>query len=119
VVTRVGGIEYHLVATERDGQWFARAERFDTAKPFGIEAGGPTEAVAVERLAQWLVWQHEHSGALVTLQAAERAYHRTIAVSAFLNPAGTRDAMATRKESLDAVEASRIELDRIRARQPW
>jgi hypothetical protein len=116
VVASVGGIEYHVVATERDGQWFARAD--DCAKPFGPEAAGPTEAVAIQRLTEWLRWQHEHAAALQTLQAAERVYHRTIAVGAFANPATPPDANALQKESLEAIEVARIRLDRIRARQP-
>jgi hypothetical protein len=81
-------------------------------------AVGPTEAVAVQRLTEWLTWQHEHAAALQTLQAAERVYHRTIAVSAFANPTRRREANALQKESLDAIEAARIRLDEIRARQP-
>jgi hypothetical protein len=116
VVAYIGGIEYHVVATERDGRWFARAD--NSAKPFGLETGGPTEAVAIQRLTEWLAWQHEHAAALQALQAAERVYHRTIADSAFANPTGGPDANALQKESLDAIEAARIRLDGIRARQP-
>src|ERR1700682_4387851 len=114
MVAYVGGVEYHIVATERDGQWYARAD--DAARPFGLETSGPTEAVAIQRLTDWLAWQHEHAAALQALQAAERVYHRTIAVSAFANPSRAPDANALQKESLDAVEAARIRLDGIRAR---
>ena len=92
MVAYVGGVEYHIVATERDGQWYARAD--DAARPFGLETSGPTEAVAIQRLTDWLAWQHEHAAALQALQAAERVYHRTIAVSAFANPTGAPDANA-------------------------
>jgi hypothetical protein len=118
MVAHVGDIEYRLVATERDGQWFARAERPDTAIPFGPETRGPTEVVAIDRLTEWLVWQREHAAALEALQVAEHAYHRAITVSAFVNPAEGTGAMALRNEALGAVEASRIRLDGIRARQP-
>jgi hypothetical protein len=116
VVAYVGGIEYHVVATERNGLWFARTG--DSAEPFGLETSGPTEAVAIQRLTGWLAWQHEHAAALQALQAAERVYHRTIALNAFANPVMGPDAGARQKESLEAVEAARIRLDGIRARQP-
>jgi hypothetical protein len=112
VVAHIGGIAYHLVATERDGQWFARAD--DSAKPVGLETSGSTEAVAIQRLTEWLAWQHEHAAALQALQAAERVYHRTIARSAFANPTRGPDASALQKESLDAIEGARIRLDGIR-----
>jgi hypothetical protein len=118
MVADVGGIQYQLVATERDRQWLARARRLDTAKPFGPETAGPTEAIAIHRLTAWLLWEHEHAAALQALQAAERVYHRTIADSAFANPARGPDASAPQKETLDAIEAARIRLDGIRARQP-
>jgi hypothetical protein len=118
VVADAGATAYRLIATERDGQWFARAERLDTARPFGLETSGPTEAVAIGRLTEWLAWQHEHAAALEALQAAERAYHRTVAASAFVDPSGGTDATGLRKEALDAIEASRLKLDEIRARRP-
>jgi hypothetical protein len=117
VVAYGGATEYRLVATERDGQWFARAERLDTARPFGLETSGPTEAVAISRLTEWLAWQHEHAAALEALQAAERAYHRTVAANAFVNPGPGSDAIGLRKKALDTVDASRLRLDEIRARQ--
>jgi hypothetical protein len=117
VVAHIGGIAYHVVATERDGQWFARAA--DSAKPVGLEISGATEAVAIQRLTEWLSWQHEHAAALQALQAAERVYHRTIARSAFAGPTSGPDANALQKESLDALETARIRLDGVRARQPW
>jgi hypothetical protein len=116
VVVHVGGIAYHVVATERDGQWLARAD--DSEKPVGLETSGPTEAVAIQRLTEWLAWQHEHAAALQALQAVERVYHRTIALGAFANPNRGPDANALQRESLDAIEAARIRLDGIRARQP-
>ena len=101
-----------------DGQWIARATRTDTGDPFGIECVGPTEAEARARLERWLAWQQEHEAALKALQDAERAYHRTIAGSAFARATEGPSALEMQKESLDAVEAARLRLDDIRARRP-
>ena len=69
-------------------------------------------------VARWLEWQHDHAAALEELQRAERAYHRTIAGSAFASPTEGPSAIEMQKESLEAVEAARIRLDEIRARRP-
>ena len=114
----IGAARYRIVASERDGQWTARAEREDSGKPFGIECGGATEAEAIDRLVQWLAWQDEHAAALDALQTAERAYHRMIAGSAFVSPTEGPTAIELQKESLDAVEAARVRLDEVRARKP-
>jgi hypothetical protein len=103
---------------EREGQWIARAEDEETGDPFGIETSGASEAAAVERLSNWLDWQRDHAEALQALQQAERAYHRTIAGSAFLRTTEDPSPIELQKESLDAVEAARIRLDEIRARKP-
>jgi len=66
----------------------------------------------------WIAWQAEHAAALEALQQAQRAYHRTIAGSAFASPTEGPSAVELQKESLDAVEAARIRLDEVRARQP-
>ena len=114
----IGTVRYRLAAIERDGQWIAHAERCDTGDRFGIECAGATEAAAIERMRRWLEWQCEHSDALEALQTAERAYHRTIAGSAFASPTEGPSPVEMQKESLDAVEAARIHLDEIRARRP-
>jgi hypothetical protein len=114
----LGDKSYRLVATERDGQFFAHAVRDDNGDPFGVECAGATEAAALDRLTQWLEWQHEHTAALDALQQAERAYHRTIAGSAFASPTEGPSALELQKESLDAVEAARVRLDDIRTRKP-
>jgi len=111
-------VNVRITCTERDGQWVARAERADTGDPFGIECTGTTEQEARERLNSWLEWQRDHSEALESLQQAERAYHRTIAGSAFASPVEGPSAIETQKESLQAVEAARVRLDDIRARRP-
>ena len=67
---------------------------------------------------RWQEWQREHAAALEALQQAQRAYHRTIAGSAFASATGGPSAAGIQKESLDAVEAARVRLDQIRARRP-
>ena len=110
--------EYRLVASQRDGQWIAVAERADTGDRFGIECAGGSEADAVGRLARWLEWQGEHTAALASLQRAEHAYHRTIAGSAFASPTEGPSAIELQKESLEQVEEARVRLDDVRARKP-
>lgn len=114
----LGAVEYRLVASEREGRWFAHAERVDSGASFGAECGGASETEAVERLSRWLRWQHEHAAALDALQRAEHAYHRTIAGSAFASVSEGPSAVELQKESLQQLEAARLKLDEIRARQP-
>lgn len=106
-----------IESTERDGRWIARARREDTGDPFGIECAGETQAEAVARLQRWLEWQREHTTALEALQHTERAYHRTIAGSAFAGPEDP-SGIELQKESFEALEAARIRLDDVRARKP-
>ena len=113
----LGDLRYRLTATERDGRWLARAERGPSGDVFGIECAGGTEAEAVNRLTRWLAWQHEHAAALASLQEAERAYHRTIAGSAFAVP-GEGTPHLDRQAALDEVDAARRRLDLVRASQP-
>ena len=114
----IGDRRYRVVCTQRDGQWVARAERADTGDPFGVECAGATDAAAREKLARWLEWQAEHSAALDALQQAERAYHRTIAGSAFASPTEGPSPVEMQKESLAEVEAARMRLDEVRSRRP-
>jgi hypothetical protein len=114
----IGVLTYRIPAIERDGQWIARAERTDTGDRFGVECAGASPDEAVGCVERWLAWQHEHVAALEDLQRAERAYHRTIAGSAFASPTEGPSAIEMQKESLEAVEAARIRLDEIRARRP-
>ena len=117
-IVSIGTARFRLAADQRDGRWIARASRDDTGDPFGIETAGATEHEAVERLTRWLEWQHEHAAALEALQQAERAYHRTIAGSAFASPVEGPTPLEMQKESLEEVEAARVRLDEIRARRP-
>ena len=71
-----------------------------------------------EEPVDWAGWQREHAEALTALQEAQRAYHRTIAGSAFANPTEGPTPIELQRESLDLVEAARVRLDAIRARQP-
>ena len=107
-----------IICESRDGQWVARAVREDNGDPFGIECSGETREAATARLQRWLDWQQEHTAALEALQQAERAYHRTIAGSAFANPSEGPSPIELQKESLDEVEAARVRLDEVRARKP-
>jgi hypothetical protein len=66
----------------------------------------------------WAEWQRAHAAALQELQEAQRAYHRTIAGSAFANPTEGPTAQEMQKDALDAVEAARVRLDEIRAQKP-
>ncbi len=109
---------FRVVVVEREGRWVAHAERDETGRPFGIECAGATEREAVDRLTTWIDWQQEHSAALEALLNAERAYHRTIAGSAFASPIEGPSPVEMQKESLAAVEAARVRLDEVRARKP-
>ena len=113
----VGDRQYCIVAVERDGEWTARAEDIATGERFGIECTGRTDTGAIEGLVQWLTWQHEHASALDALQEAERAYHRTIACSAFASPTEGPTAIELQKETFKKVEAARVRLDEVRARR--
>ena len=110
-------VSYHIVAAEQDGQWIARATQRDTGRPFGIECSCATESEATDRLVNWLEWQAEHAAALEALQAAERTYPRTVAERAFSNLAPELSP-AERSRPLEALEAARIALDRVRSRRP-
>jgi hypothetical protein len=69
----------------------------------------------------WTEWQREHEQALAALQAAQHAYHRTVANGAF---AGAADGPTVAENaemqhgSLEALEAARVHLDEVRGRRP-
>jgi hypothetical protein len=69
----------------------------------------------IETFAQW---QREHAAALEELQDAQRAYHRTVAATAFPGTADEPSAEEMRRASLEALDAARIKLDEVRARRP-
>ncbi len=66
----------------------------------------------------WAEWQREHTAALTALQEAQRAYHRTVGDSAFADFSQGTSGMEMQKEALDALDAARVRLDAVRARQP-
>ena len=111
-------MSYTIETSERDGHWIARARDDETRETFGIECVGESQAEAADRLRAWLDWQREHAAALEALQHAERAYHRTIAGSAFSSSIEGPSSVELQKESLDAVEAARTRLDEVRSRKP-
>jgi hypothetical protein len=63
-------------------------------------------------------WRQEHAAALAGLQDAQRAYHRTVAATAFQGAAEESSAEEMRRASLQALDAARITLDEVRARRP-
>ena len=69
----------------------------------------------IETFAQW---QREHASALEELQEAQRAYHRTVAATAFQGAADEPSAEEMRRASLEVLDAARIKLDEVRARRP-
>lgn len=69
----------------------------------------------------WVEWQREHEEALAALQAAQHAYHRTVANGAFAGAAdgpSVAENAEMQRGSLEALEAARVRLDEIRARKP-
>jgi len=114
----VGGAQYLVSASASAGGWTAVATRADTGERFGIECAGETEAAAIHRLNDWLVWQDEHTTALAALQRVQHEYHRRVAAHAFARSAAGAEAGDLQKDALDLVEAARQELDRVRARRP-
>jgi hypothetical protein len=111
-------VSYRIKTSQRERQWIAHAEDVDSGDRFGIECAGATEREALDRLTCWLEWQAEHTAALRALQAAETAYHRTIAGSAFASVTDGPSPTELQKESLDALEAARLRLDEVRGRKP-
>ena len=114
----IGGRTYRIRAERRGTEWTAHAERTDDGDRHGVEYTAPSEAEATQHVVAWLEWQHEHAIALEALQQAERAYHRTIAGSAFASPLEGPTAIELQKESLEEVERARDRLDEVRARRP-
>ncbi len=115
----IAGVAYRLVAVPRDGRWRAYALRAGTGEQFGPDLHGATESEARDRLERWLEWQHAHSAALLELQEAQHAYHRSVSDTAFAgHESGGRAGSDTRRDALEAVDAARARLDDLRARRP-
>jgi L-ribulose-5-phosphate 3-epimerase UlaE len=113
----LGDKRYTIHAVASAEGWVAHAERVDTGDRFGIECIGASLDDAIDRMARWLDWQHEHVAALEALQQAEAGYHRTVAASAFTLP-DAPSAQELQSASLEAVDAARIRLDEVRGRKP-
>jgi hypothetical protein len=67
---------------------------------------------------RWVEWQRDHAVALEAVQQAERAYHRTIAGSAFVSPIEGPSAAELQRDALDLLQAARQRLEEVRAREP-
>jgi hypothetical protein len=114
----IGGTSYRLVTLQRESGWVAHAERTGDGVRFGIDCAGATEEEALDRLASWLNWQHEHAAALAALQGAEADYHRLVAGQAFAAAADAGPLAEMEQAGLAEVEAARERLDEIRVRKP-
>lgn len=114
----VGDRTFQILAIERQGSWLAQASSGERGDRFGGEFAGSSRDEAIARAHRWLEWQHRHAVALAELQDAERAYHRAIAEHAFASPDGSVASLQARQAALNLVEAARVKLDEVRARQP-
>jgi hypothetical protein len=75
----------------------------------------------IEPSATWIEWQREHEEALAALQAAQHAYHRTVAHGAFAGAAdgpSIAENAEMQQGSLEALEEARMRLDEVRGRKP-
>jgi hypothetical protein len=112
----IGGTPYEVTTAERDGSWIAEARKKPSGMLAGPPATAPTADEAAARLIRWLEWQHAHEDALGRLQAAEQAYHRAIAGSAFSS--GLAEATEVQQEALQRIEDARLKLEEFRQNQP-
>ncbi len=112
----IGGTTYTLEITERQDTWCADARQAPSGMRIGPTATAPTADQAIARLTRWLEWQRDHHDALTTLQAAQQAYHRAIAGSAFSS--GLAEATELQHEALQRIEEARLRLEDVRQSQP-
>jgi hypothetical protein len=114
----IDGISFLVEVVERDGRWTAAARREESGDRYGpsISAATPDEAAA--QLISWIGWQREHASALEALQAAEAAYQRIVAGSAFYAGPDGPPSAELRREALARVDESRARLDEVRRRRP-
>lgn len=114
----IDGVSFLVEVAERDGRWTAAARREDSGDRYGPSISAATPAEAAEQLIGWIDWQREHASALEALQAAEAAYQRVVASSAFYaGPDGPPPAELLR-DALARMEESRARLDEVRQRRP-
>ena len=111
----VGDVRYEICTSREGTEWRAYAMR--GGDRFGVEVSAAIEAEAIERLTVWLKWQHAHGEALATLQQAEQAYHRALAVRAFTAPRASAETPEA-SDLLAVIGAARANLDIVRARKP-
>ena len=114
----VRNTNYRLFVLAAEDQFVARAFRADTGDRFGVDVAAHTEAAALQRLTAWLEWHHDHLNALDALRAAERAYHRAVATSAFVVQPDAHVQSEGEERSIEALDRARVALDEVRARQP-
>ena len=103
----IGDTPFHVFTVREGARWRARATAANN-RQFGPDVTAVIEAEAVDRLTNWLRWQHAHGEALATLQQAEQAYHRV----------QTGAAEGVSADLLAAIDAARSNLDVIRGRRP-
>jgi hypothetical protein len=114
----IGGISFLIEVTERDGQWTAVARREDSGDRYGPSISAATPNDAVGRLIGWIDWQREHAAALEGLQAAEAAYQRIVAGSAFYAGPEGPPPSELQRDALARLEEARVRLDEVRLRRP-
>ncbi len=73
-----------------------------------MTTGKPDEATQAAQ------WQREHDAAVEALRAAEDAYQRAIAGSAFLSSTEDPSAVEVQQEALNRLEEARRRLDELR-----
>jgi hypothetical protein len=112
----IGGTTYTLDITERQEIWCVEARQAPSGMRIGPTATAPTADEAIARLTRWLEWQRDHQDALTALQAAQQAYHRAIAGSAFSS--GLAEATELQQEALQRIEDARLRLDEVRQAKP-
>ena len=112
----IGGTTYTLDITERQATWCAEARQAPSGMRIGPTATAATTDEAIARLTRWLEWQRDHQDALNALLAAQQAYHRAIAGSAFSS--GLAEATELQQEALQRIEDARLRLEEVRQAKP-
>jgi hypothetical protein len=112
----IGGTTYMFDVIERGDKWHANARKMPSGVRVGPTATGATADEAESGLVRWLEWQRDHEDALGALQAAQQAYHRAIAGSAFSS--GLAEATELQHEGLQRIEEARLRLEEVRQAQP-
>jgi hypothetical protein len=114
----IDGISFLVEVVERDGRWTAAARREDSGDRYGPSVSAATPDEASSQLIGWIDWQREHASALEALQAAEAAYQRIVASSAFYAGPDGSPSPELRRDALARVDEARVRLDEVRRRRP-